>query len=257
MARAKRRQSSLGIYHVMTRGNDKNEIFHNEKDYKVYLNILRYANKSYDNDVYAYCIMPNHTHMIIKENEDSLSSIMRTINASYALYYNKEYQHVGHVFQDRFKSQPIEDERYLMSAVRYIHNNPLVAGMAGDRLKYKWSSYRAYVREDNSLVDTEFVLKLFSDKKRKAKRDFIDFSASKDDIILSDIDIPSSYEKDIISGLIDEIIDGEEESRQKKIGQAICRIINEFGFSEKKVADITGLSHYRIRKELKTCNKEK
>lgn len=86
--------------------------------------------------------MGNHVHILIKEGKEDLGNVMRRIGASYVYWYNVKYDRVGHLFQDRFKSEAVEDNRYLLSVLRYIHQNPLKAGIVSDIREYKWSSYK-------------------------------------------------------------------------------------------------------------------
>ncbi len=127
--------------------------------------------------------MDNHVHLLIKESEESLATTMKRVNTSYAFYFNQKYHRVGHLFQDRFKSEPIEDDRYLMAVARYIHNNPVKAGMVDTLEKYKWSSYRCYLAPDkpeSRNVDTEFILSSISVNQQEAIHKFISFSMETD-----------------------------------------------------------------------------
>ena len=102
---------------------------------------------------------------------------MKRINIAYAYYFNKKYHRVGHVFQDRFKSESIEEESYLLSVIRYIHNNPLNAKMMNDPILYPWSSYNLYINESKKgIIDKEEILAIFSSKIPKAIRLFQTFS---------------------------------------------------------------------------------
>lgn len=188
MPRIKREISETGIYHVMTRGNDKKNIFIDNEDKEQYISILKEKKEESNYILYAYCIMTNHSHLIIKEANESLSNIMKRINISYALYFNKKYGKIGHVFQDRYLSEPIEDDNYLLIAVRYIHYNPIKANITKKLGKYPWSSYKDYVEKTNSnLVDVKFVLSLFSDNMNRSIELFKEFSIQDNDDNLMDI----------------------------------------------------------------------
>lgn len=177
VARHSRTYSESGIYHAMARGNEKKDIFKDNEDRIKYLDILRDKKGNTNFYLYAYCIMSNHIHLIIKEEDESLSDIMKRINVSYASYLNKKYHRVGHVFQDRFKSEPIEDDRYLLTAIRYVHNNPVKAKLVESPENFAWSSYKDYIGNSNSkIVDTGFVLSLFSSDAHKSVKLFEDFS---------------------------------------------------------------------------------
>ncbi len=189
MARHKRLFSETGIYHVMTRGNDKMKIFIDKEDREKYLDILLEKKDGSSYCLYAYCIMNNHSHLIIKEEKDSLSNIMKKINISYATYFNKKYDRIGHVFQDRYRSEPIEDDRYLLTAIRYIHNNPVKANIVKNCEDYPWSSYNHYIGkyQDDELIETDFVLSIFSENLSNSIKNFKDFSNMENDDIFIDV----------------------------------------------------------------------
>ena len=188
MARYKRIISETGIYHVMTRGNNKDDIFIDMEDKEKYLDILMEKREEFNFIVYAYCIMTNHSHIIIKEYEQDLPDIMKKINTSYAIYFNKKYDRVGHVFQDRYKSEAIEDDSYLLTAIRYVHNNPIKAMMVEKCEDFPWSSYNYYMgKMKDNLVDTEFVLSLFSQDMFRSIELFKEFSNKPNDDIFIDI----------------------------------------------------------------------
>ena len=176
MPRQRRKLSKTGIYHVMLRGNERKSLFPKEEDYRKFLQIL--TNKKRDDSflLYAYCLMSNHIHLLIRENKQNISQIMKRINIAYAYYFNKKYNRVGHVFQDRFKSESIEEENYLLSVIRYIHHNPLKAKMVSDPISYPWSSYNFYLDESKNIIDKEDILTIFSSKIPEAIQRFQTFS---------------------------------------------------------------------------------
>ena len=132
--------------------------------------------------------MSNHSHLIIKEEQDLLPNIMKRINISYASYFNKKYGKIGHVFQDRYRSEPIEDDRYLLTAIRYVHNNPVKAKIVNACKNYPWSSYSYYTGGfDDGLVETDFVLSIFSENSHNRVKKFIDFSSKDNDDCFIDI----------------------------------------------------------------------
>lgn len=183
MPRHQRILSETGTYHIMMRGNERKDLFRSDDDKKQFLQILFDKKKETGFAVYAFCLMDNHVHILIKESEESLATTMKRVNASYAIYFNQKYHRVGHLFQDRFRSEPIEDEQYLIAVVRYIHNNPVKAGIVASLEHYKWSSYNFYLIPDNTEsrnIDTEFVLSFFSNNQQQAIQEFIRFSMETD-----------------------------------------------------------------------------
>lgn len=201
MPRTHRLLSETGYYHVMIRGNEKRDIFLDNNDRVRFLDIIK-AKKAMKNfSIIAYCLMNNHVHLILDEGPDGVSKNMHSINTAYAYYFNSRHSRIGHLFQDRFKSEAIEDDRYLLTAVRYIHNNPINAGITFKPEDYKWSSYQAYANPTthDGIVDRKLVLSLFADDEKKAISAFRDFShqACTDTII--DISYESPPNKSIFS----------------------------------------------------------
>jgi REP element-mobilizing transposase RayT len=180
MSRQRRKLSSSQIYHIMLRGNSGRDIFIDDEDRHRFINIL--TNKKKDNEfvIYAYCLMDNHIHLLLKENKDNISHIMKRIGTAYAVYFNKKYQQNGHLFQDRFKSEVIEGELYLLAVIRYIHNNPFKARLVKLPEDYKWSSYSEYLKNRTKMVIVEDILKLFSKNLSKALPLFMKFSQAED-----------------------------------------------------------------------------
>ena len=171
MPRKARKLSSTNIYHVMIRGNRKQDIFLEDEDRFRFTKILKKVKQKGEYELFAYCLMNNHIHLLIKEKDERLFQIMKRINVSYVTYFNQKYQQIGHLFQGRFKSEPIEDETYLLVVLSYIHNNPLNAFIVKNLEEYPWSSYCLYTKKlshQNFLIDSENILPLFSPDKNKA-----------------------------------------------------------------------------------------
>jgi len=130
-------------YHVTTRGNRKQKVFKTEKDYLRYLAMLKMAKKKYGVYLYAYCLMPNHVHLLIElARVKDISKFMHWLDRGYAAFFNCEYKKVGHLWQGRFKSKPIVKGRYLINCAEYIEANPVRAGLVREIADYRWSSYR-------------------------------------------------------------------------------------------------------------------
>ena len=141
MPRGARKTSSTDIYHVMLRGINRQDIFEEDEDKKIFLWIIRECIKVSGCDIYAYCLMSNHVHILIRTKTESIGVIMKRIGTRYVLYFNEKYGRVGHLFQDRFKSEPIETDEYFLTVLRYIHQNPLKANMCKKLEDYAYSSY--------------------------------------------------------------------------------------------------------------------
>lgn len=130
-------------YHIITRGNQKQQVFNDDEDCKNYLKRLKKYKQRYDFKLYGYCLMPNHVHLIGEIiNSKNLSNFMHDLTRSYTAYFNKKYQKVGHLWQGRFKSKIILKDRYLISCINYIELNPIRANIINNPTEYIWSSYK-------------------------------------------------------------------------------------------------------------------
>ncbi|KKR32165.1 MAG: hypothetical protein UT65_C0007G0006 [Parcubacteria group bacterium GW2011_GWF2_39_8b] len=182
--------ASGAIAHIYNRGNNREKIFHDEQDYKAFLFRIGLAlgfeekelfhelcRQQYSRiritDTYkgnfklhAFCLMPNHFHLLIEQCGDvPISKIISKICTSYAMYINKKYKRVGHVFQDQFKAVLIESDEQLMWTSAYIHINPVKDGIVKHPSKYKWSSYNDYVSDRNlPIISTELLKSTFGPK---------------------------------------------------------------------------------------------
>src|SRR6266540_25731 len=127
MPRHAREKCESGIYHIILRGINRQSIFHDDEDYQRFIETMDRVKNPNKFELYGYCLMGNHVHILLHEQKDEIATIMKRVGVSYARWYNWKYDRVGHVFQDRYKSEVVEDERYLMSLLQYIHNNPVAA----------------------------------------------------------------------------------------------------------------------------------
>ena len=144
MPRIPRNQYPPGYYHIMNRGIGKEAIFGTPGERNFYKNLAANIFQEYPVDILAYCIMGNHYHFVMKGEPMDFSSALQRTNLSYAMAYNARRDRVGHVFQNRFKSEFIDSERYLFAAIRYVHNNPVKGNLVKSPGEYPWSSYREY-----------------------------------------------------------------------------------------------------------------
>ena len=195
-----RKLSESKTYHVMVRGNERRDIFLDDEDRSRFIDTLYEKSKNNRYAVYAYCLMDNHVHLLIMEGNEEISLIMKRINVSYAYYFNKKYGRIGHLFQDRFKSEVIEDESYLLAVVRYIHNNPVMAGMVRYARDYKWSSFSLYLNKISntiSVVDTSVILELFSHDRKRAVELFKEYSQRENEDGFIDVKDETNVNKSI------------------------------------------------------------
>lgn len=165
MPRESRKESQTGYYHVMMRGNNKEKVFEKTTEKQYFIEQLRYQIGKETISLVAYCLMDNHVHLLIHSELQKMIESLKWVNIKFAGLYNLKYERVGHVFQDRFKSEVIDTEEYLIGAMRYIHNNPIKARIVSNIDSYHWSSYKEYVEGKSGLVsfdEREMILGLFS-----------------------------------------------------------------------------------------------
>ena len=159
-------------FHIMNRGNNGAHIFTCDEDYTYYIEKLSNLKAEHPFDLYHYCLMGTHTHMLIKtQKETDFSIFSKRLNLSYANYFKRNYGCLGHFWQGRFKSQLISNDIYFMQCGKYIELNPIRAGLVADPSKYKWSSYSHYVLgwKNSIITDDIFYLDYGHDDKERQK----------------------------------------------------------------------------------------
>lgn len=165
MPRPKRVWFPGATYHIMDRGNYKQNIYKETEDYEIFLEILKDTMKKYYFKIHSFCLMTNHYHLLIETTDKEIWHIMKRINQLYAAYFNEKYAYVGHLFQGRYVSRLIEDDNYFLQTSRYIHLNPVKANMVSCPVEYKWSSYETFIgNKDTIFVTKERVMGYFSGK---------------------------------------------------------------------------------------------
>lgn len=160
MPRQARKKGESGIYHIMLRGINQQQIFEDAEDCYKFLSILAEYKAVSEYSIYAYCLMGNHIHLLLKEGNESLEQIFKRICGKFVYWYNVKYQRTGHLFQDRFKSEPVETQEYLQTVIRYIHQNPVKAKLCRRIADYAYSSYGEYLG-GAKLVDTAYILEFW------------------------------------------------------------------------------------------------
>ncbi len=149
------------IYHIMTRGNNRQEIFCDAMDRAEYLHVFYQAKQMFSLKVYAYALMPNHVHLLLETPLANISAAMKFLNWTYVTRFNYRHMRSGHLFENRYKSKLVQKDRYLMSALKYIHNNPVKAGLCDKPEDYRWSSHKAFLSAQEGLADVGSTLAFF------------------------------------------------------------------------------------------------
>ena len=177
MARPLRISFAGAVFHVTSRGNNREKIFLDDDDFQRYRTLLRKYRAKLDFKLYAYSLMPNHVHLLIETTKTaSISKIMHAINTSYAMYFNAKYDHVGHVWQGRFHSGIIDTENYLLEVMRYMDLNPVRGRISKRPKNYEWTSYRRYADGDaDDLIDPHELYENLGKTDRKRRRVYREF----------------------------------------------------------------------------------
>ena len=265
MPRQCRNTSDTGVYHVMLRGNNKQDIFEYQNDYLKFQDLL--YQKCHPQDfnhkplppcciVYAYCLMPNHVHLLIQEKGERISDCIKCIATSYAQYYNIKFGHSGHLFQGRFRSEPVNNWEYFVSLLRYIHQNPVAGGLTLRVKDYPWSSWSEYehlgscpmpfcsVSSVLSRISLKELTELVNEPLPKTSR-FLDYN-NEMPIRLSEEKIREFISKDCKIQNPKEI---QLYSKQER--KAVLKEILAFGGSIKQISRITGISESIVRRSRK------
>ena len=216
MAREARECSSTGYYHAMMRGNNRERIFKQAKEKQYFKEQLQNQIDEEMISIVAYCLMDNHVHLLIYSDLQTMTEAIKWVNIKFAGKYNYKYDRVGHVFQDRYKSEVINTGKYLLRAMRYIHNNPVKAKMVSRPSDYYWSSYKGYIANGDRLIDLQekqIIIDMFSGSIKR----FEEFH----------------LEEDTAEFL--EIQEDLEREREEKAGKIINRYCKKYGIIEPKM----------------------
>lgn len=247
MPRNSRQTSVTGIYHVIARGQGEQIIFYEREDYEEYLKRLeRYSDEHFT--IYCFCLMDNHVHLLVKSTD--LSLYMKKITVSFVAWYNRKYDRKGWLFLDRFKSEPVEEEGYLMRCVRYILQNPLKAGICKDISSYPWGSFSFYYSKRKTWMESMPIELLFGNKE-----EFLQFVQEKEIIAdtnkleiekrISDYDLIRLWQK-----ALGERNYGKMEKEEKV--EFVRYIGQETNASVRQLARISGFGRgllYRLKKK--------
>lgn len=242
MPRKPRQLSSLNIYHVVIKGTNSQLLFEENNDYLKYKDILKRHKEDCKFDLFAYCLMSNHVHLLIRTTSVPLEAIFRKINTAYANWFNMKYSRFGPLQDGRYYSEPIESFRQLLSALRYIHRNPLKADLEkAVGSKYPWNSYLSYTKQNENIVDTEFILSEFN-----SLDDFIEFHNINSEEYFIDINnikkrIPDDVAIEIIKKICNVACPTDVAKFHLINRRSAIFILNEKGISARQINRLTGI----------------
>jgi len=240
----------------MLRGNERKAVFLDEDDKKKFIDIMLQKKDGAASLLYAYCVMDNHVHVVIQEGEQSLERFMKRIGVTYAAYFNKKYNRIGHVFQDRFRSETIEDDTDLLSVIRYIHKNPFSSELS-PTTNYPWSSYLSYmgyVETFPLLPEMENILSQFSPSRHSAIQRFGEFHLAEETqhLFLDMVDENSENAEELLQGFLQSrslaIKDLQKNDHQLILAELIQILISKSKISCRQIAQLIGINREKVRK---------
>lgn len=246
MPRHARELSNSGIYHIILRGINRQTIFNDDEDYQRFINTLKKYKTVSGYTLYAYCLMNNHIHILLRVGQEKLETILKRIAGSYVYWYNFKYNRIGHLFQDRFKSEPVDSDEYFLTVLRYIHQNPIKARICERLEDYRYSSYIDYLNNRNDFTCIDFAYSILG------RNDFFEFNNEiNDDKCLDAEEKRRLTDKDGMELLqqmlkgkpIELIVDFEEKDK----AALISRMKSE-GLSIRQISRLTGVSIGIVRK---------
>ena len=245
-----RLRSESGIYHIMWRGVNRQKIFLHDDDRIGFLEKLSAVKSRTDLQIYAYCLMSNHVHLLVKEQAEPLGTTMKRLGTSYVQWYNQRHDRVGHLFQGRYVSEPVEDERYLLAATRYIHQNPIKAGLSRNCGTYPWSSFPAYKSGQEictGTTDVQFILEIAG-----GRQALISYHEQLGDEEFLDIESVSRVSDAELREIIEEMLGGVSLSVRDMNPQARDQVLYQAkaipGTSLRQIARIAGFSKSAVER---------
>ena len=248
MPRNNRTIAHTKVYHVISRGINKQDIFLDKHDFLKYKEEIRRTKDKYKYEIYSYALMNDHVHFIFYDENENISTSIQSLNVRYSSYFNKKYERTGHLFENRFKSRVIENEGYLKTLVRYIHKNPENAGLP----PYIWTSYNEYLHKTD-IINPEIVLKVFGNNKEEAQKNFEDFHKNyhKYQDFNRDFELKNKITDeeaiDTIKGMLKEsnLLNIQKYDKIKKY-ETIKRILQIEGIGKEQISRIIGISRKTI-----------
>lgn len=237
MPRRARNMSASGYMHVIVRGIGKQLLFEDARDYGYYLNRLELYCMETGVRVCAYCLMSNHVHLLVKGDPESIILLMKKTGVSYSGFYNKKYERVGHLFQDRYRSEPVEDETYLLTVFRYILKNPFEAGLCSAS-QYPWSSYR-YYEKSPAFMDLSVIRSFLGDSDRYRK--FIEQEDEDRVLEFSEVRHNDTWAKEELTKCLGISSGTKLQDYSKAERNAALIKLKEHGLSVRQISRLTGI----------------
>ena len=243
MARPPRLHFPGAVYHVTARGNEQRPVFRDDRDRREYLDRIAHYRERFRFQLLAFCLMTNHVHLALRAGAVPLSRAMAGLQSSYTQWFNRRHARVGHLFQGRYKAFLVQEDRYLLALIRYIHLNPVAAGLVDDVAKYPWSSDRFFRGGSGPpWLDIDVALATLASNRRLAVRRYIS--------LVDRSDFHPSYEE---VGAIEQVVKGEESFALARFEEAKQLEPPLRGLSEDRLIEVVARARGLTQAELTGC----
>ena len=248
MPRAARMRSETNIYHIMLRGINHQTIFEDDNDYYKFITLLSTSKKELGFEIFAYCLMNNHVHLVLRAPLSELEIIFKKVTGPFASFYNYKYERCGHLFQDRYKSEAINSESQLFQTIKYVHFNPVKAGLCGDPADYRFSSYSEYLYfENSSLCDLDLIFGMID------YDEFINLHKAASDYACMDLDTQRFFlNDDQAKRVIEQEFQNTDRSYFNSLNKAdrdkCIRRLRELKLTIKQISRLTGIGISVVKK---------
>ena len=231
--------SESNLYHIVLKGINSQQLFFENNDYVLFLKEFKKACNTYNAKIVAFCLMSNHIHLLLKfEDSNDMPLLFKSFGASYVYKYNRQHNKTGKLFNGRYYSKPINDDSYFYTVIKYIHYNPVKAGICSGLEDYEWSSYNDYIYLKNGFTDVEYLKTILNDKEFeeihiKSDKDLIDFFTINNSIHAIDDDSIIAYYNELKERF------GKEET---------IRVLKQSGVSVNKMEKVLNIPRTMIKK---------
>lgn len=238
MPRCSRQLSESNTYHIVLKGNNAQQIFFDNQDCLSFLRCLKNASDVYNTSLFAYCLMSNHVHLLMQFAENNMAQMFKSFGASFVFRYNAKYDRTGGLFNGRYYSKAVNDDEYLLMVLKYIHYNPVKAGLCKRPSDWAWSSYREYITEKEEFADTGFIRKIFTENQ------FLELHQTKEqdvfDCLMIDQDIWKVSDKQL-----EPVV---QELRRSYSAEDIMMQLKRAGIPSYRIAKLLGISRDYVYK---------
>lgn len=256
MPRKSRIISSTGIYHITLRSINQHIIFEEDSDYQKFLFLLSECKAMFDTDIYAYCLMNNHIHLLLHSSKENLSSFFQSLESRFVRWYNNKYSRSGHLFQGRFFSVAVENDSQYLATLVYIHNNPVKASMCRFPSEYHWSSFNAFYKKADGIINLQYSYKIAGSKELLLQY-FSSRLSSSEEPALSSVPaptrhfVPDEYALSVFRSATHLSSASDAGNLAKPVRNKYIRLLSQKGLTQKQISRFMDVSISTVKRIIK------